>query len=333
VQRAIGKQFNFAQHVIDLNAARRSKIAFVDDHTELRYAELALAIRQFASGLRRLDVRREERILLLLLDSTDWPIAFLGSLYGGVVPVPVNTLLTPDDYAYILAHSRAQAVFVSQELLPKLQAALANSSHEVRKVVVSRAPEGHQPEALSFAQFIKCETALDAPANTAADDIGFWLYSSGSTGRPKAVVHTQANLYWTAELFGKRVLGITEHDICFSAAKLFFAYGLGNALTFPLSVGATTVLMSERATPEAVFKRWIEKKVSLYSGVPTGYAGMLASPDLPKKDDVALRLCVSAGEALPRELGERFSASPAETQSRNATSSFFGRSGEASIPA
>jgi benzoate-CoA ligase len=302
------KQFNFAEHVIELNAARKSKIAYIDDHSELSYGELALAVRRFAAALRQLDIRREERVLLLLLDSTDWPVAFLGSLYAGALPVPVNTLLTPDDYAYILAHSRAQAVFVSAELIPRLEAALAKSSHEVRAVVVSRANEAVGPNVLDFARFVGEQRPLEAPAMTAADEIGFWLYSSGSTGRPKAVVHTQANLYWTAELYGKPIVGVTEHDVCFSAAKLFFAYGLGNALTFPLSVGATAVLMAERPTPAAVFRRWIEKKTTLYFGVPTGYAGMLASADLPRTSDVALRLCVSAGEALPREIGERFNA-------------------------
>src|SRR5262245_1666494 len=302
------KQFNFAQRTIDLNAARRSKIAYIDDQGELTYGELELAIRRFASALRRLDIRREERVLLLLLDSTDWPVAFLGSLYAGVVPVPVNTLLTPDDYAYIAEHSRAQAVFVSAELLPNLELALTKSSHDVRSIVVSRGTELHRPNLLDFTAVLGQVTPGDAPVNTAADEIGFWLYSSGSTGRPKAVVHTQANLYWTSELFGKRLLGVAEHDICFSAAKLFFAYGLGNALSFPLSVGATSVLMAERPTPAAVFKQWIEKKITLYFGVPTGYAGMLVSPDLPQKDDLALRLCASAGEALPREIGERFSS-------------------------
>jgi benzoate-CoA ligase len=301
------KQFNFAKHVIELNAARGSKIAYIDDQGELSYAELELAVRRFAFALRRLGIRREERVLLLLLDSTDWPVAFLGSLYAGAVPVPVNTLLTPDDYAYIVEHSRAQAVFVSADILPKLEPALKKSSDEVRATVVSRSTEQSGRYALDFEQFIGEQTPLDAPANTVADEIGFWLYSSGSTGRPKAAVHTHANLYWTAELFGKRTVGVVENDICFSAAKLFFAYGLGNALSFPLSVGATAVLMAERPTPAAVFKRWIDKKVTLYSGVPTGYAGMLATSDLPLKDDVALRLCVSAGEALPREIGQRFS--------------------------
>jgi benzoate-CoA ligase len=302
------KQFNFAQHVIELNAERRSKLAFVDDQAELSYGQLELAVRRFAAALRVLDIRRDERVLLLLLDSTDWPVAFLGSLYAGVVPVPINTLLTPEDYAYIVEHSRTQAIFVSAELLPKLAPALTKSSHEVRAVVVSRGKDLPGPNALDFTQFIGQQAPLNAPAKTIADEIAFWLYSSGSTGRPKAAVHTQSNLYWTAELFGKRVLGVAEHDICFSAAKLFFAYGLGNALSFPLSVGATTVLMAERPTPAAVFKRLVERNVTVYFGVPTGYAGMLASPGLPRKDDVVLRLCVSAGEALPREIGERFSS-------------------------
>ena len=146
------------------------------------------------------------------------------------------------------------------------------------------------------------------PADTCADDIAFWLYSSGSTGRPKGAVHTHANLYWTAALYAQPVLGLSENDVCFSAAKLFFAYGLGNALSFPLSVGATTILMAERPTPAAVFARWRTHQPTVFFGAPTGYAGMLASPDLPPREAVALRLCSSAGEALPREIGERFTA-------------------------
>jgi len=143
-------------------------------------------------------------------------------------------------------------------------------------------------------------------ANTHPDDPGFWLYSSGSTGRPKGALHTHANPYWTAELYGKPVLELKESDICFSAAKMFFAYGLGNALSFPLTVGATVVLMSERATPMACFKRFTELKPTVFFGAPTGYGGMLASPDLPPKEQVALRMCSSAGEALPQDLGERW---------------------------
>ena len=161
-----------------------------------------------------------------------------------------------------------------------------------------------------FEAFVQRAEPMAKPAATGADDPGFWLYSSGSTGRPKGTVHSHANPYWTAELYGKRLLKITEQDVCFSAAKLFFAYGLGNALTFPMSVGATTLLMAERPTPDATFARWLGKvggvKPTVFFGAPTGFAGMLAHPALPKKGEIALRMASSAGEALPAEIGERF---------------------------
>jgi benzoate-CoA ligase len=299
------EQFNFAAHLMARNAARAAKVAYVDDAGTLTYGQLADRLARVASALYALGIKREERVLLLMHDANDWPAAFLGCLYAGVVPVAVNTLLTPDDYAYMLAHSRAQAALVSAPLLPTLQAALAKAPHEVRKLVVSRGKD-LPADAVDFERWIGSAEPLRQPAATAADDIAFWLYSSGSTGRPKGTVHTHANPYWTAELYGSGVLGLREDDVCFSAAKLFFAYGLGNALTFPLSVGASVVLMAERPTPDAVFKRWTTHKPSVFFGAPTGYAGMLASPNLPARQDVALRLCSSAGEALPREIGERF---------------------------
>ncbi len=252
--------------------------------------------------------------MLLMHDCNDWPVSFLGALYAGVVPVAVNTLLTADDYAYMLAHSRAQAVIVSSALLPALRAAMAKGGHEVGQVVVARHAGELAAGETGFDDFCARAEPLAEPAATGADDPGFWLYSSGSTGRPKGAVHTHANLYWTAELYGTPLLGLREDDVCFSAAKLFFAYGLGNALSFPLSVGATVVLMAERPTPDAVFKRWtgatptLDKttRPTVFFGAPTGFAGMLAAPDLPARETIALRLASSAGEALPAELGERF---------------------------
>ena len=317
---APGTRFNIAEHLIQRNAGRPAKTAFIDDHGMLSYGELTERIRRMAAALLGSGVRREERVLLLAHDCNEWPVAFLGALYAGIVPVAVNTLLTADDYAYMLANSRAQAVFVSSALLPVLQAALALAPHEVRTIIVVRpahAPAaGAMPDTTAFETFLAAHHRLAAPATTGPDDPGFWLYSSGSTGRPKGTVHTHANPYWTAELYGTPVLGLTERDVCFSAAKLFFAYGLGNALTFPLSVGATVVLMAERPTPEATFKRWTgntpfqgaAQRPTIYFGAPTGFAGMLASPLLPARGAVSLRLCSSAGEALPADLGERFRA-------------------------
>jgi benzoate-CoA ligase len=317
---AQGERFNFAQHLLERNASRPAKTAFIDEQGSVSYGALDERVRRLAAGLRALGMRREERVLLLMLDSTDWPVSFLGAMYAGLVPVAVNTLLTADDYAYMLEHSRAQAVLVSGALLPTLAAALIKSDHEVGRVIVSRpqaplkaAPSEStpvQPAEVEFEAFLAAQQPAARPAATGPDDPGFWLYSSGSTGRPKGTVHSHGNPYWTSELYGKGVLGLVERDVCFSAAKLFFAYGLGNALTFPMSVGATTLLMGERPTPDATFKRWKGEvggvKPTVFYGAPTGFAGMLASPNLPKKDDVALRLVSSAGEALPAELGERF---------------------------
>ncbi|WP_428415146.1 benzoate-CoA ligase family protein [Methylibium sp.] len=305
-----GTPFNIAQHLMAANAARAEKPAFVDDFGALSYGRLDERVRRLAAGLRALGIKREERVLLPMQDGTDWPVAFLGAIYAGIVPVAVNTLLTADDYAYVLEHSRAQAVLVSGALLPALTAALVKSDHEVQKVLVSRPIAPLQPAEVEFDVFLQGQAPLEKPATTGPDDPAFWLYSSGSTGRPKGTVHSHANPYWTCELYGKGILDLRESDVCFSAAKLFFAYGLGNALTFPMSVGATVLLMAERPTPDATFKRWkgevANLKPTVFYGAPTGFAGMLASPNLPSRETVAMRLVSSAGEALPAEIGERF---------------------------
>ena len=300
--------FNFADHLFALNHARAERVAYVDDRGTLTYGQLEQRARQLAGALRAAGVRREERVLLLMHDTHDWPVSFLGCLLAGIVPVAVNTLLTRDEYAYMLEHSRAQAALVSGALLPALQGAMDKAAHEVGLCIVSQ-PQGDLPAgAVAFDQALAAAAPLALPAATTPDDPGFWLYSSGSTGKPKGTVHTHGNLWWTAELYGKAVLGLTEQDVCFSAAKLYFAYGLGNALTFPLSVGATVVLMAERPTPQAVFKRWTatEHKPTVFFGAPTGYAGMLAAPDLPARGQVALRMGSSAGEALPADIAQRF---------------------------
>lgn len=298
-------ELNFASYLAALNAPRAAKLAYIDDTRQLTYGELAERVARMAGALRNLGLRREERILLLMQDTADWPVVFLGALHAGVVPVAVNTLLTADDYAYIVAHSRVRAVFVSGALLPVLQAALAQTPADIEHLIVSQ-PGASLPDGAHEFESLLAAAPLVPAARTLSDEIAFWLYSSGSTGKPKGVVHTHGNLWHTAELYAKPVLGIREDDVVFSAAKLFFAYGLGNGLTFPLSVGATVVLMAERPTPQAVFQRLVRHRPTVFYGVPTLYASMLASPDLPAREQVAMRVCTSAGEALPRDIGERF---------------------------
>jgi benzoate-CoA ligase len=306
---------NLAEHLFAGNRGRSSKLSYLDDRGTLTYGALEERARRFAGALFGLGLRREERVLLLMLDCNEWPVAFLGCLYAGVVPVAVNTLLTTDDYAYMLGHSRAQAAIVSASLEPALRAAMAGSAHEVAHVIGAGATSVASPGRLDFETLIDLAVPRQQAAATRADDPAFWLYSSGSTGKPKGTVHTHGNAWWTAELYGKGVLDLSESDVCFSAAKLYHAYGLGNALTFPLSVGASVILMAERPTPDAVFKRWTgttaatraaELRPTVFFGAPTGFAGMLASPALPARAAVALRMCSSASEALPAELGQRF---------------------------
>jgi benzoate-CoA ligase len=304
------EQFNFAQFLLERNAAHPERPAFIDDHGTLTYGTLTQRVRSMAAGLRSLGLRREERVLLLMQDCNDWPVSFLGAMYAGLVPVAVNTLLTADDYAYMLEHSRAQAVLVSGALLPTLTAAMTKSDHEVSKVIVSQPAAPLHPAEVEFESFLQAHQPMAKAAQTKGDDPGFWLYSSGSTGRPKGTVHSHANPYWSSLLYGQNTLKLTHNDVCFSAAKLFFAYGLGNGLTFPMTVGACAILMAERPTPDATFKRMTGGiggiKPTVFFGAPTGFAGMLANPNLPSKDRVAIRLVSSAGEALPAELGERF---------------------------
>lgn len=297
--------FNFARHLIEQNESRSSKLAYIDDARKLTYGELADRIAAFAGVLKNLGIRREERILLAMHDTVDWPVIFLGSLYAGVIPVAVNTLLTADDYAYMLEHSRAQAIFTSPDLLPTLQKAAGSAENEVNHIIVA-GDTAALPQAVHPLETLMARASRPACIKTLADEPAFWLYSSGSTGRPKGVVHCHGNLWYTATLYGIPTLALTENDVVFSAAKMFFAYGLGNALTFPLSAGATVVLMGERPTPDAVFQRLKQHQPTVFCGVPTLYASMLASPNLPDRSDLNLRVCASAGEALPKELGERF---------------------------
>ncbi|MDE2513963.1 MAG: benzoate-CoA ligase family protein [Alphaproteobacteria bacterium] len=301
---AIPRDFNAASDLIDRNlaAGRDDKLAFVDDRTSLTYAQLAERVDRAAGALRRLGVQPEQRIVLCMLDTVDFPVAFLGAIKAGIVPVPVNTLLTAGDYEFMLRDSRAKALIVADALYEKIAPALATQPALEHVIVAGAAPAGR----LSFATLQADAPAKTRAAATTCDDICFWLYSSGSTGAPKGAMHLHSHLTLTAELYAKPVLGIRESDVVYSAAKLFFAYGLGNALTFPMAVGATSVLLAERPTPASVVRMLREKKPTIFYGVPTLYAALLASADLPQRGELALRRCVSAGEALPEDIGKRW---------------------------
>ena len=299
----ISRDYNAAYDLIERNlaAGRAARIAYIDDAGQTTFGQLAERVNRFGSGLRALGLDMEHRVLLALTDTIDFPTAFLGAIKAGIVPIAVNTLLTPKDYEYMLADSRAKALVVSEALLPQF-AGLIGKLPFLKHVIVSGSAAGHT----SFQDVLAKGSPELHPAPTTSDDACFWLYSSGSTGMPKGTVHVHSSMILTAELYARGVLGYRESDVVFSAAKLFFAYGLGNALTFTLAVGATAVLMAERPTPASVFKRLKERKPTIFFGVPTLYAAMLASPEFPGRDALALRLCVSAGEALPPQISKNW---------------------------
>ncbi|MGJ5010144.1 benzoate-CoA ligase family protein [Bradyrhizobium oligotrophicum] len=301
------KSYNAVSWLLDRNveAGRGDKLAYTDTVSELTYRGLQQQTCRVANMLRRLGVRREERVAMIMLDTVDFPAVFLGAMRAGIVPVPLNTLLTSEQYAYVLADCRARVLFVSEALYPVVKD-IVGRMPDLDCVVVSGANAfGHKLLAEELAresdQFDTVATHEDEPA--------FWLYSSGSTGMPKGVRHLHGNLAATAETYASQVLGIRESDVCLSAAKLFFAYGLGNALTFPLSVGATTILNSERPTPALMFKLLNRYNPTIFYGVPTLFAAMLHDESLRhEKAGSALRICTSAGEALPESVGNAWKA-------------------------
>jgi benzoate-CoA ligase len=307
---SLPREYNAAVDFIDrhLDEGRGLKVALRDDSTALTYADLSAQVNRAGNALRALGVGMEQRVLLLMLDTVALPALFFGALKIGAVPVPVNTLLTEQDYDYVLRDSRAQVLVVSAALWGKVARLVAGQPF-LRHVVVDGEAAGEPGEPSRHATLgellERASVGLHA-APTLADDVAFWLYTSGSTGQPKAAVHLHAHLRATAELYGVGVLGIREDDVVFSAAKLFFAYGLGNGMSFPFHVGATTVLMAERATPRAVIRRLEGERPTIFCGVPTLYASLLDDPELPRGGELALRRCISAGEALPAEVGRRF---------------------------
>jgi benzoate-CoA ligase len=298
------RHYNAAVDLIERNLRRglHDKVAYVDDAGSYSYGELAARVDRCASALRDLEIQVEQRVVLCLTDTIDFPTAFLGCIKAGVIPVAVNTLLTPADIAYILEDSRATVALVSSQLLPALASTFAKADR-LRHLIVTA---GEADGCLSFQDLLARAHPRAEAAPTTCDDACFWLYSSGSTGAPKGTVHVHSSLIQTADLYARQVAGICESDVVFSVSKLPFAYGLGNSLSFPLAVGATAVLMAERPTPAAVVQRMLRHQPTVLCSIPTSFAALLAFPELPRREQLRLRCCISAGEALPEEIGRRW---------------------------
>src|SRR6201987_4532499 len=305
------RPYNAATDFVDANIARGlgDKVAFTDSERSLTYAQLQANSYRFAAALKALGLREENRVVLAFHDTVDYPVAFWGAIRAGIVPIPVNTLLTAEQYAYLLADSRAAAIVGAAALAPAVLSSRDRLPHLRLVIVVETSAQ--QRADLSGVHFFEDVLAQAEPtpftAPTMSDEVALWMYSSGSTGEPKAVRHVHTSLMATAKLMGQGIIGIREDDVAFSAAKLSFSYGFGNAVSFPMSVGASAVLLPDRATPPAVLATLRRHRPTIFYAVPSLYAALLAHPDIGRgAGSDRLRLCVSAGEPPPAQVGERW---------------------------
>jgi benzoate-CoA ligase family protein len=299
------QEFNVATYFVDRNVAegREGRPAFFYEDRVLTYGDVQDLANRTGNALLELGIAPEDRVWMLCLDAPEFLGTFWGSIKIGAVPIPTNTVMRAADYVYFLRDSRAKVAVVSAPLLAEVGPALGESPY-LRHVLVAGGPARSY---LAWEDRIGRASATLTAAPTSRDDAAFWLYSSGSTGFPKGAVHLHHDMVVCQETYAKQVLGIRESDRVYSAAKLFFAYGLGNAGYFPMGVGAQSILYPHRPTPDSVFEMLSRHRATLFFGIPTLYAAMLAAKDADKRYDLSsLRLCVSAGEALPDELYKRW---------------------------
>lgn len=313
---SIPDTFNIADYFIDRNLelGRGNNSAIYEDGRILNYEQLAEMVNRAGNALRSLGLDKENRVVLALPDSAEFVAVFFGAAKIGAIPVPVNPAARPDEILYFLNDSGARALAIQEDVWPPVQA-LAARAPELRQVLlvppepakqqfvtISPAPTRYGQH--SLADVLAAASPKLDPAPTSSDDIAFFLYSSGSTGSAKGAVHLQHDMLVATELFARGILKISEKDIFFSASKLFFAYGLGNGSYFPFSVGAAAVYNPQRPRPDTIVEYIRRFRPTLFFSVPTLYAAILQIPDPP--DLSSLRLAVSAGEALPAEIYERF---------------------------
>jgi 4-hydroxybenzoate-CoA ligase len=307
------RTYNAVVDFVDVNVSRGlgDKAAFVDPVRELTYGELQATTWRFARALRTLGLRQESRIVLLLLDQVEFPIAFWAAIRAGIVPVPLSNQLQTEQYAFILEDCRAEVMVVSRPLFEVIEPVVERLSYLKTIIVVGGEDAATPKRGHLVAHRFEDVLARDAPdpfkVTTLSDEVAFWLYSSGSTGDPKGVKHVHTTMLATARHFGQETLGIGRDDVVFSAGKLFFAYGLANSMAFPMSVGATTVLVPDPATPSIVIETMRRYRPTVFFGGPALYSALLLHKDIgPGAGSDRLRLCASGGDTLPASVGEHW---------------------------
>ena len=294
-------KYNAAYDLLIRNIDKNpDKIAFIDNNNSITYQELYRKVKAFSYSIKKYQIKENDRIILCMNDSIEYPIVFLGLIWSGIIPICINTMLPKKDYAYMLEDSEAKAIITLSDFKNSFLSIIENKKN--KPLLIS----DDNDELNCLNKLInQAENSIENPYDSNENDVAFWLYSSGSTGTPKGTLHIHKSLIATANTYAKKIIKINKNDICFSAAKLFFAYGLGNALTFPMSIGATSILMAGRPTAESVSNIIKKYSVTLFFGVPTLYAALLSS-NININDYQSLRLSISAGEALPAHLCEKW---------------------------
>jgi len=290
--------YNAATTFVDENIeqGRGGKVAIYYQDQKITYQEVFDNVNRTGNALKDLGIEIENRVLVILPDSPEFAYSFFGAIKIGAVAVPTNPWMFAKDYEYLINDSRARAIIVHESTLPEIEK-IWDSTPFLKHVVVGGTPKGR---ALCYESLIaKASDKLDA-AKTSRDDVCFWGYTSGSTGNPKGAVHLQHDMITISDLFVAPVLQMKETDLCFSASKMFFSYGLGNSLYFPFRFGASTVLWPEKPEPEKILQVIEKYKPTFFFSVPTLFARFLR---IEKKYDLSsLRICLSSGEPLPPSL-------------------------------
>jgi len=295
------ERLNAAVALVDahLDQGRAAQPAILSEPQVITYQQLHENINRFGNALLELGVRMEERVALLLPDSPPWAYVFFGAMKIGAVAVPFNTMLSSRDYEYLLNDSRTRVLVVHGSLADRIEPLHGHLPYLQHVIVVDGQADGQ----LCFDQVLSRASSRLQPADTSKDDMAFWLYSSGTTGFPKGAMHLHHDMLVAADTYARDTIGLRDSDVSFSVAKLFFAYGLGNGLYFPLRTGGTTVLLPDRPLPEKVFQTIDQFQPTVFYGVPTSYAALLHEAEKTGRTSLGrVRMCVSAGETLPRHI-------------------------------